>query len=274
MERMVASGKYFVTYSNTVKWNTLVRDFLIPAKNISVIRHAAKNLSEPFSVVHKKNTEADIVAICQELLSHALQRNSHSYHKNPKIKFFFYASQWRPNKNIFTLLRAYDFLLKKQYIDYKLILTSNEFVPALYPYLQENNLMYEVIFLPRLSVIEWAACYKLAVLVINPSLSEGGCPSTFDEALSTGTPIVSANIDVFMEEFQDYEKHHEMTFDPYDWRDMAYRIEWAVKNRKYLLKSQQHFYNQVRKKRQWGHVGHEYIQLLDHIAEQENKNVA
>jgi glycosyltransferase involved in cell wall biosynthesis len=40
------------------------------------------------------------------------------------VKFIFYASQFRPNKNVLSLLRAYDHLRKQRYIAHKLILTG------------------------------------------------------------------------------------------------------------------------------------------------------
>jgi len=49
---------------------------------------------------------------------------------------------------------------------------------------------------PWLVEFRIAACYKLADLAVNPSLSEGGFPFTFTEALSVGTPVVMARIPV------------------------------------------------------------------------------
>ena len=41
------------------------------------------------------------------------------------VEFIFYASQFRPNKNVITLLRAYEHLLKHRYFGHKLVLTGN-----------------------------------------------------------------------------------------------------------------------------------------------------
>ena len=43
-----------------------------------------------------------------------------------------------------------------------------------------------------------------------------------------------------------------MTFDPYDWRSMADRIEWALDNRAALFARQHAFYESVLAKRSWG----------------------
>ncbi|MFD2884495.1 glycosyltransferase [Pseudomonas lini] len=63
-------------------------------------------------------------------------------------------------------------------------------------FISEHGLQNDVLCLYGLSIQELAACYKLADLAVNPSLSEGGCPFTFTEALSVGTPVVMARIAV------------------------------------------------------------------------------
>jgi hypothetical protein len=56
-----------------------------------------------------------------------------------------------------------------------------------------------------------------------------------------------------------------MLFDPYDWRDMASRIEWALRNRENLLAAQSEFYLEL-SKRTWRNVVDDYVDILDGLA--------
>jgi glycosyltransferase involved in cell wall biosynthesis len=123
-----------------------------------------------------------------------------------------------------------------------------------------------VLCLHGLTARELAACYRLAELAVNPSLSEGGCPFTLTEALSVGTPVVMGRIAVTEEVITDPALQDVMLFDPYDWKDMAARIEWALQNREALLTRQLKFYAKL-SQRTWRHVVDEHIAILDRISE-------
>ncbi|MGQ9557259.1 MAG: glycosyltransferase, partial [Desulfurispora sp.] len=180
----------------------------------------------------------------------------------------FYASQFRPNKNVVNLLRAYNYLLKQRYIKQKLILTGNPSVlPEIERFISEHNLENDVLCLHGLTAQELAACYYLADLAVNPSLFEGGVPFTFAEAVSVGTPVVMARIPVTEEILSDPELSTETLFNPFDWRDMAAKIEWALENRHLLYAKQRKFYDEVLAKRTWAEVVDEYIEILDRIAQ-------
>jgi glycosyltransferase involved in cell wall biosynthesis len=118
--------------------------------------------------------------------------------------------------------------------------------------------------LPKLSVDELAACYKLAALVVNPSLSEGGCPFTFTEALSVGTPVVMSKIPVSEEVLTDPVLQELTFFNPYDWKNMAERIQWGVANREKLLAVQLPTYEQL-VQRTWQDVVNEHLDILDRM---------
>jgi hypothetical protein len=185
---------------------------------------------------------------------------------NGSVRFLFYASQFRPNKNVLSLLRAYEYLLRKRHIGHKLILTGN---PSTFPevnrFIKKHYLENDVLCLHGLTTAELAACYQLADLAINPSLSEGGCPFTFTEALSVDTPVVMARIPVTMEVLNDPSLDEVMFFDPYSWKDMADRIEWAIHHRNELLTIQKPIYETLAQ-RNWGNVVDEYIKILDVIS--------
>jgi hypothetical protein len=59
-----------------------------------------------------------------------------------------------------------------------------------------------------------------------------------------------------------------MYFNPYDWKDMAERMEWAVHNREALLAAQKPIYEQLAQ-RTWTNVVDEHLAVLDSIATQD-----
>lgn len=276
VENAIEGAEHFVTYSDQIKWDTLVRKYAINPTLINVIRHAPNDLSRWITVEGFSDIETTSRDYCQLLFRCALQKASNfSYvnlFMNKSVKFIFYASQFRPSKNILTLLRAYEYLLRKHYIGYKLILTGYPHImPMIDTFILEHNLKNDVLCIQALTSPELAACYKLACLAVNPSLSEGACPFTFTEALSVGTPVVMARIPVTEEIIKDHSLKKIMLFDPYDWRSVADCIRGALANREQLLALQQDTYRQL-SQRNWHDVVNEHIDILDRISSNKNSN--
>ncbi len=272
VESAIEGGQHFVTYSADVKWSTLVDRYGVQGSQVSVVHHAPNDLSKWVTVRGFANGAVATRNYCLWLMSCALSQSQNPTYTagfaNTEVKFLFYASQMRPNKNVLTLLRAYEHLLRKRLIGHKLILTGNQRVmPEIEKYVLEKNLQNEVLFLHGLKIQELAACYHLADLAVNPSLSEGGCPFTFTEALSVGTPVVMARIPVTEEVLTEPELQATTFFDPYDWRDMAERMEWALKHRDELLAIQKPTYERLAQ-RTWQNVVQEHIAVLDRIADE------
>jgi glycosyltransferase involved in cell wall biosynthesis len=272
VEKAIEGGQHFVTYSADVKWNTLVDRYGVQGRQVSVVHHAPNDLSKWVTVRGFADGVAATRNYCRTLLTSALRRaQNRSYvtgFANTEVKFLFYASQMRPNKNVLTLLRAYEHLLRKRLIGHKLILTGKlSVLPEVKKFVFEHHLQNEVLFLHGLKIQELAACYHLADLAVNPSLSEGGCPFTFTEALSVGTPVVMARIPVTEEVLTEPELQASTFFDPYQWRDMAERIEWALTHRDELLAIQKPTYERLAQ-RTWQNVVQEHITVLDRIAEE------
>lgn len=278
IEKTINGGNYFVTYSQDVKWNTLVREFHQPESKIAVIPHGANQLSEIINVRGLRDNNLSTNVLCQDLFLHALNKalgggDIYKHKRALNIKFIFYASQFRPNKNIISLLKAYKHLLRKRFIQIKLILTGNPYeLPEIYSFIQSHQLENDVLCLYNLTDKELAACYRLATLSVNPSFSEGGCPFTFTESLSVGTPVVMGRIAVTEEIITDPKLQDIMFFDPYDWQDMVDRIEWGLQNRDVLLEKQKELYEQI-SKRTWAHVVEDHITLLDKIATGKEHNL-
>jgi glycosyltransferase involved in cell wall biosynthesis len=270
VEKTIRGGSQFVTYSRDVKQRTLIERYGVPPETISVIPHGVNRLDDLIRTSGLSNDDEATDAFCLKLFGSALDKAIKA--SNPLrfaskgTKFIFYASQFRPNKNVLTLLRAYNYLLKQRHMPHKLILTGNpDGLPEIAKFIQEQNLREDVLCLHGLSGQELAACYRLAELAVNPSLSEGGCPFTLTEALSVDTPVVMARIAVTEEVITDPALQDLMLFDPYRWRDMAGKIEWALCNNALLLQKQRALYDQLTK-RSWANVVDEYIQILDRIS--------
>jgi len=270
VEMAIEGGQHFVTYSEDIKWRTLVERYHVDSEAINVVTHAAMRLDDLVVVTGFPDDEAGTDLLCRNLFRVALCKAvNNGYAGNfgsEDVRFVFYASQFRPNKNVITLLKAYEYLLKRRYISHKLVLTGNpNTLPEIARFITEHNLENDVLCLHKLSVQELAACYRLADLAVNPSLSEGGCPFTFTEALSVGTPVVMARIPVTEEVITNYELQQQMLFDPYDWKETADKIEWGLNNRHLLLAKQKPLYNQL-SQRTWRHVVDEYVEILDRIS--------
>lgn len=272
VETAIDGGQYFVTYSEDVKWRTLVHRYNVPAENVWVVPHGANRLDDLIAISGFADNEEATDALCIDLLRTAMLKainyGDARIFGNASVKYMFYASQFRPNKNVLNLLRAYDYLLKCRHISHKLILTGNpNGLPEIKDFIQSRRLENDVLCLHGLSTQELAACYRLAELAVNPSLSEGGCPFTFTEAMSVGTPVVMARVAVTEEVISDPRLQDLMLFDPYDWRDIAARIEWSLQNLDFLYSQQQPVFERLAK-RTWIDVVDEHIEILDSISSQ------
>jgi len=266
----VDGGTNFVTYSEDVKWRVLVKGRGIDPDAITVIPHGANRLDKLLALPRAPDPVAATEALSRQFLTGAFATaqmlGGRRPLASPDMRFLFYASQSRPNKNILTLLRAYRHLLRDRLLGVRLVLTCHpDALPELRDFVIEQRLVDDVVFLHGLTAQQLAACYRLAELAVNPSLSEGGCPFTLTEALSVGTPVVMARIAVTEEVMGDPALQAISLFDPYDWRDMARRIEWALANRAQLLAAQRSLYETLAR-REWRHVVADHIALLDRIA--------
>ena len=271
VERAIRGAQSFVTYSTRIKWNTLVERDAVPPDDVTVVRHACWDLSPAITVKGFSQGDRATRAYCESLFQQALGRlGADDYVQGlhaGALKFLFYPSQFRPNKNVLLLIEAYEHLLRERFIQHKLILTGDpRRFPQVSDLVRERGLGRDVIFLHGLTAAELAACYHLADLAINPSLSEGGCPFTFTEALSVDTPVVMARIPVTEEVLSDPGLQEMMLFDPYDYKAASSRIEWALKNRETLLSAQREAYANLRQ-RGWGDVVDEYVVILDGLCQ-------
>ena len=273
IEKSIKGAKHFVTYSEHIKWKTLVHEFHQDPDSITVIHHGTNTLSHLINL-NGFGEQSNFAkhSMCKSFVNSALSRMA-IIKNDSNVKFIFYSSQFRPNKNIINLLKAYQFLLKRKYIGIKLVLTGNiDNLADIGQFISDNNLNDDIICLYGLSEIELSSFYYLSELAVNPSLSEGGFPFTFSEALSVDTPVVMSRIPVSEEIITCPHLRQEMFFDPYDWKDMAERILWALNNKETLLGMQKTLYQKL-SERTWEDCANEYIELLDKISDVNLKEI-
>ncbi len=269
IERAIRGGDHFITYSQHVKHDTLVKRFGVEADRVTVVPHGANTLDNVL-VAAAKGRDIDLVSA--EFLASALQKAEAIDGRLPVVRrdspgrYLFYASQLRPHKNVATLLKAFRWLLDEGHLTHRLVMTCS---PSMSVKIQELvkqlSLHDDVLFLVRLTEEELAACYRHAELAVNPTLSEGACPFTFTEALSVDTPVVMSRIPVTEEVLCERQLQAAMLFDPYDWRDMARGIRQGIENREELLAKQQAVY-QMLSTRTWREVSSDTIRALDRAA--------
>ena len=63
----------------------------------------------------------------------------------------------------------------------------------------------------------------------------------------------------------------EYLFDPYDYRDMAAKIESGLTNRESILEKESCIYEEL-SRRTWGNVCEEYVQAFEHFIDRSKKD--
>lgn len=267
----IAAADHFICYSDYVKQKHLVESFYIEPSKVSVINHGIVDLAPHLRIDSAYNATIEsskaAIKILQEYQCKKLQQ--HAYLRDfdfSNMRYIFYSSQIRPYKNFLNLLKAYEILLRKRFLNIKLIITADLYSnQEIKDYIFSKRLQYDVLSLPNVSSKVLAALNQLAICAVNPSLFEGGFPFTFAEAYSVGTPSVMSQIPVVTPDIEDKELQKIMLFDPCDLNDMVNKIEWAIKNSGALFDLQKPLYDKF-KHRTWNIVAKEYIDLLSKFA--------
>lgn len=279
VRKTICGGTYFITYCNYIKETLVEQYFGKESANIIAIKHAI-NETLPYidikgAFVKKMNVEDVVLRFARTLLPGLIDKNVNmlaylggkSFRFGfDSVRYIFYPSQIRGNKNILTLVKAYQYLLRERHCAIKLFLTCNYPVDKeLMDYIMENRLQMDVLSFVQVTNQQLAAMYKCAELVVNPTLYEGGFPFTFGEGLSVGTPSVMSSIPQVLEEVSGYELD-EMLFNPYDYRDVAEKIIYGLNHRDELIQKEMVLYKQMQN-RNWDVVGKEYVKAFTYFLE-------
>ena len=278
IKNTIRKGNYFITYSDFIKYNVLVRDFNKKAINIFTIPHAANKL-DSYIDIYSNTRHLNYPPNVNEVFARQQLSSLRYFSSVPNIggvrdyisnfsfmdvKYIFYSSQIRPHKNILNLVKAYEFVLRKKFKQVKLILTGDYTTNKdVMDYILEKRLEYDVLSFSKVSSQMLACLYSCAELVVNPTLYEGGFPFTFSEGMSVGTPSVMSKIPQTIELLEKYEID-EFVFDPYSWEDIADKIIYGLDNKNKLYVKQLEIYEEL-KKRSWSTVANEYVNAFEYF---------
>lgn len=232
----IENGKFFITYSKFLKESQLCMKFAKKPENVVAIP-ALQNVMNEYLDIDDFNLKNSFDSVEQKAFAiHILNSvRANSVYANEYIetfdfsetKYIFYASQWRPYKNILTLIKAYEVLLRKKYCNIKLFLTCRIVDDEAEKYVFDHRLQYDVLFFYSVSSQQLAALYKCAELVVNPTLYEGGFPWTFGEGMSVGTPSIMSDIPQVREVVNGWDLE-DYIFDPDDHIALAEKIMFAI----------------------------------------------
>ena len=279
---VLENEKYFITYCEHLRKSFVIDRFCKQENQVIAIPHINNDMDDYIRVspdwARKLRSSKDFTHAFAsiELKVAKTKCNSvdYAYISGFDIQdthYIFYASQVRPHKNILTLVKAFEYLLRKKYKNIKLIITGNLLVPAaekVWNYVKAHRLEYDVLAFPDVSAQELAALYHCADLVVNPTLYEGGFPFTFGEGMSVGTPSLMSDIPQVRDVVEKYGLEETMLFDPYDWRALADKIEQALQNRDGLYQKELPMYQDMAK-RTGDVVAQEYIEAFEYFIEKD-----
>jgi len=268
----VKSGENFITYCEYLNESVLKKRYgkmdgiAIPHMNNDLSRWinykvTNRDYSEQFAR-HLLNNNLPKICICDNEFFDNFSFND--------VHYIFYASQARPYKNIFGLIKAYERLLRIDNIKHKLFLTCTPgtLKKEVQEYIEKHKLQYDVLFFPGVDIQLLAALYKCADLVVNPTLYEGGFPFTFGEGMSVGTPSVMGSIPQTTDVLCKYDGLEDiMTFDPRDVESMRSKIKWALNDLDELYEKELPLYNELAK-RTSSVVAKEYVEVFKKVINQ------
>lgn len=279
----VKKGKYFIVYSEYQKEQILAANLGIDRnkiisiplsvndtmQDINVKAYFGQDFDDSVHLFSRKILETLEVHSLDEVRGYFCTPFNHFSFKN--IKYVFYSSQCRANKNMMTLIKAYEYLLRKKEVSFKLIITGNlNHRPELKKYVFDNRLQYDILSLSNVSNQQLAALYSCAEVIVTPTIFEGGFPMTFAEGMSVGTPSVMGAIPQVTDVTEEYDME-DCIFDPFDYKDMAEKILYGVENREKIYKKQLLMYNNFVRETN-DNFGKEYINAFKYFIELDKKD--
>lgn len=255
-------GKWFITYGDYIRNELLINEYKKSSYQVVAIRHANNNMMPYINIPNAIN----ILNNTRKNYTKAFTESFLGKYSN--VRYIFYSSQSRPHKNILNLLKAFEYLLRKRFLPIKLFLTGSfDIYKPIGEYIREHNLEKEVISFYNVPAQKLAALYYCADLVVNPTLYEGGFPFTFGEGMSVGTPSVMSDIPQTREVLEPAGLE-DIMFDPYDWKAMAEKIEYALNHKEELYQKELPLYQEMAKRTPEVEAA-EYVEAFKYFIAQE-----
>ena len=176
---------------------------------------------EKIVVVHNAIDERFRVTPSEEAIARVRERYQLDH------RFVLYVGNIKPHKNLVRLIEAFDRLRKCGFDELTLLIIGDEIskLPALRRAVHSHKLHKHVRFLGYLPDETLAVLYRLAVVFVFPSLSEGfGLPPI--EAMACGAPVVTSNVSSLPE----VTGGAAVLVDPYDVESIADGIARVLNN--------------------------------------------
>jgi len=135
-----------------------------------------------------------------EVVYGGLPKMKKTYPKNKLMKlgirnkYIFTVTSTYPHKNLITLLKSFNFLIKHKNVSFQLVVAglAGRAHEEIIKYIRNNNLNNKVLLLGWVDDRTLATLYKFAELMVFPSLYEGfGFPVL--EAMGYGAPVISSS---------------------------------------------------------------------------------
>lgn len=282
VKETILACKNYITYCEYLKTSLLVDRFGVSRSSVRVIPHAINDMM-PYIRFDKALSEKMNIQNMDATTNYARSILNNLWLKNDSVRsyirefsfkdvhYIFYASQNRPYKNILTLIKAYEYLLRRKYCNVKLILTGNIVEDKLiWQFVVKERLQFDVISFINVTAQELAALYRCADLVVNPTLYEGGFPFTFGEGMSVGTPSLMSDIPQTRDVIEPAGIAADMLFDPYDWLGLAEKMHHAIAHREELYQKELPLYHAL-EQRTSGVMAKEYIDAFAYFIERDRE---
>lgn len=270
--KTIEEGRYFITYCDYIGSELIQKQYGGRGKKVYSILHSNHDLLPyiqiPQDVSKQMNLgkEKDLTLEFSKsvLAGIRVRSNVVNGYQLANTRYLFYATQFRPNKNLMTLLKAFRILTQRKFQHLRLVLTCNPDVSEeLRNYLDRYDLWGDVVFCVGVSSQELAALYRCAELSVTTTLYEGGFPFTFGEGMSVGTPSIMSDIPQ-IREILEPEGLETAMFHATDTDDLVQKILWALENRDKLYQRELPLYEKLAKRTDKV-VAEEYMQVFDSI---------
>lgn len=168
-----------------------------------------------------------------------------------EIDYVVYPSVDRPHKNVLTLLRAVEILLRRKQMNIKFVTTSHYVSPEAEAFIIKNRMFFDALYTTTLDSASLDGLIARARLIVHPSLAEGGDIFNFSRAVAAGVPALLADIPVVREMFDRWDIP-KLTYEPWlfsatDAEALAELIARSINQRANIIVSQQDVHRRLLK---------------------------
>jgi glycosyltransferase involved in cell wall biosynthesis len=270
-QRTLLCADSIIAFSKHVARRHLCGLFGIAPQRICIVPHAPADLSSdlPSLAPDRRRTPESLRRAADCLRHHALERQWPYLTEFPfeDVSYVAVSAPDRPTKNISLVVAAILRLIRRDYYQVKLVMTSaiadvsapGCLLPAA---LREANMQLDAVSMPGLSKTGRAAFYHCAAVTVHPSLFEGGdTVLQFSESVSVGTPCLMARGPHTDELLESYPELDQWVFDPYDDDGLAQLIDATIADRDNALTKQLECYARMTS-RSWAQVASEYADAV------------